>query len=63
MSTHADEAERIALGHLERSRKDDAEAAVMKKEQDELLQREGEACLGPWMFYPMLRGRGTEAGG
>jgi hypothetical protein len=34
---HADEAEQMALEQLERSRKDDEEAAAIKKEQDELL--------------------------
>lgn len=40
---HADEAEQIALGHLERLRQDGMEATAIKKEQDELLQRENEA--------------------
>lgn len=34
----ANEAERIALELLERSRKDDEEAAVIKMDRDELLQ-------------------------
>jgi hypothetical protein len=41
---HADEAEQIALGHLERLRQDGMEATTIKKGQDELVQRENEAC-------------------
>jgi hypothetical protein len=37
---HADEAERMALEQLERSHKDDEEAAAIKTERDELLQRD-----------------------
>jgi hypothetical protein len=34
---HADEAKRMSLEQLERLRKDDEEAAAIKKERDELL--------------------------
>jgi hypothetical protein len=34
---HTDEAERMALEQLERSRRDNEEATTIKKEQDELL--------------------------
>jgi phage terminase small subunit len=37
---HTDEAERMALEQLERSRKDDEEAAAIMKERDKLLERD-----------------------
>jgi pyrroloquinoline quinone (PQQ) biosynthesis protein C len=40
---HADEAEQTALELLERSRKDDEEATVIKTEWDELLQQDAVA--------------------
>jgi hypothetical protein len=40
---HADEAERMALEQLERLCKDDEEATTIKKERDELLQRDAVA--------------------
>jgi pyrroloquinoline quinone (PQQ) biosynthesis protein C len=41
---HADDAKRMALEQLERSRKDDEVAAVIQKERDKLLQRDAAAC-------------------
>jgi phage terminase small subunit len=41
---HTDEAERMALEQLERSRKDDEEAAAIMKERDELLERDVVTC-------------------
>jgi hypothetical protein len=40
---HADEAKQMALEQLERSCKDNEEAAVIKMERDELLQRDAVA--------------------
>lgn len=40
---HTDETKQIALEQLERSPKDDEEAVAVKKERDELRQRDGEA--------------------
>jgi hypothetical protein len=41
---HADEAEKMFMDLLERSRKDDEEATWVKKEWDELLERDTEDC-------------------
>jgi hypothetical protein len=41
---HTNETKRMALEQLERSHKDDEEAVAIRKEWDDLLQRDAMAC-------------------